>query len=97
MIAIQKESNRILSLVAQAVLAAESGETSQARELAQRALASFDEIDKAEVAAEYGKWEHWYRGDWLTGICRTRETVQNFLNYLDDPLGHMTPPIFWTG
>jgi Glycosyl hydrolase family 115 len=95
MIAIQKESNRILSLAAQAVLAAQKGDTAQAREAAQRALAAFDEIDKAEAAAEYGKWQHWYRGDWLTGIPRTRETFQSFLGYLEDPLPHMAPPIFW--
>jgi hypothetical protein len=97
MIAIQKESNRILSLSAQAVLAAENGRTSQAREAAQRALASFDDISKAEAAGEYGKWKNWYRGDWLTGVYRTREAVQSFLKYLDDPRGHMAAPIFWTG
>lgn len=97
MITIQKESNRMLALVAQAVLAAQRGERTQAREAAQRALATFDEIDRAEAAAEYGKWKNWYRGDWLTGIYRTRQAVQDFLRYLDDPLGHMAPPIFWTG
>ena len=97
MIAIHRESNRVLSLVAQAVLAAHNGQAAQARSLAQQALAAFDEIDEAESDAEYGKWKNWYRGDWLTGIYRTRETVQDFLKYLDDPLGHMAPPILWQG
>lgn len=97
MIAIHRESNRMLSLVSQALLAAESGNTAQARTYAQNAGATFDAIDKAEAAAEYGKWKNWYRGDWLTGIDRTRELVQSFQNYLDDPLSHMAPPIIWSG
>jgi hypothetical protein len=97
MIAINRESNRILWLVAQAIQQASSGETAQARETAGQAMQSFDEIKKAEAAAEYGKWTNWYRGDWLTGIDRTHEIVQHFLNYLDDPLPHMAPPLFWTG
>jgi hypothetical protein len=97
MIAINRESNRILSLVAKAVQAAGSGDAAQAREAAEQALSSFAEIHKAESAAEYGKWKNWYRGDWLTGIDRTRETIQSFLNYLNDPQSPMPPPIFWTG
>jgi hypothetical protein len=96
MIAIHRESNRILTLAAQAVLAAQDGDEVQARRAAQRALAAFDEVDKAEAAAEYDKWQHWYRGDWLTGIPRTREIFQSFLQYLDDPLSNMPPPIFWS-
>jgi hypothetical protein len=97
MIVINRESNRILSLAAEAVQAAGKGDTARAREATQQALRSFEEIDNAEAAAEYGKWKNWYRGDWLTGIGRTREVVQGFLNYLNDPLSPMTPPIFWTG
>src|SRR5215469_7079234 len=96
MIAINKESNRTLSLIAQAVLDARNGRVAEAQQLAKRALSSLDEIDRAESAAEYGKWKNWYRGDWLTGIYRTRELVQMFLNYLDDPLGHISPPAFWS-
>lgn len=97
MIAIHRESNRMLRLVAQAVQAAENGQVQQARQFAEQSLAAFDAISKAESAAEYGKWKNWYRGDWLTGVYRTRELVQIFLKHLDDPLGHMPPPIFWTG
>jgi hypothetical protein len=97
MIAIDRESNRILLLVAQAVLAADDSQTAKAHDHAEQALQAFGEIKKAEEAAEYGKWKNWYRGDWLTGIDRTHEIVQNFLDYLDDPLSHMAPPIYWTG
>jgi hypothetical protein len=97
MIAINKESNRILTLVAEAVHDAEKGDTQSARLAAQKSLGSFDEISKVEAAAEYGKWKNWYRGDWLTGIKRTRELVQMFLKHLDDPLSPMPPPVYWTG
>jgi hypothetical protein len=44
-----------------------------------------DEIQRAESAAEYGKWKNWYRGDWLAGVYRTRELVQVFSKFLEDP------------
>jgi hypothetical protein len=95
MIAIDRESNRVLRLVAQAVEDAQNGQTAQAHQAAEQSLAAFDEISKAESNAEYGKWKNWYRGDWLTGIYRTHELVETFLKQLDDPLGHMPPPILW--
>ncbi|MBV9081907.1 MAG: hypothetical protein JOZ62_04465, partial [Acidobacteriaceae bacterium] len=55
----------------------------------------FDEIQREETAAEYGNWQHWYRGDWLTGISRTREMVEILDKFLDDPETHMAPPILW--
>ena len=70
---------------------------SQARAEIDQALKAFDEIQRAESAAEYGKWKNWYRGDWLTGIYRTRELVQIFSKFLEDPLTHIAPPIFWDG
>ena len=97
MIAIGRESNRILLSVAQAVLDAKDGKTRAARTAVQRALLAFEEIAKAEKSAEYGKWKDWYRGDWLTGIPRTRELVQIFGKRLEDPLSPMPPPVFWTG
>ena len=97
MIAIGRESNRILLSVAQAVLDAKDGKTQAARTAVQRALLAFEEIAKAEKSAEYGKWKDWYRGDWLTGIPRTRELVQIFGKRLEDPLSPLPPPVFWTG
>jgi hypothetical protein len=93
MIAINKESNNILSLVAKAVLAAASGHPADARADALRTFQSFDRIGTAEAAAEYGKWANWYRGDWLTSIYRTREMVGNFLDYL--AVGRLPAPILW--
>ncbi|HLZ49622.1 MAG TPA: glycosyl hydrolase 115 family protein [Candidatus Acidoferrum sp.] len=97
MIAIGRESNRILFSVANAVQNAESGDKQGARERADQALLAFDEIFKSEKAAEYGKWKDWYRGDWLTGIHRTRELLQDFTRQLADPLSPMPPPVYWTG
>jgi hypothetical protein len=70
---------------------------SEARQEAHDALAAFDEIQRLESGAEYGKWKNWYRGDWLTGIYRTREMTQAFAKFLDDPLTHIVPPVIWDG
>jgi len=96
MIAINRESNRILFLVSKAIQDVESGKPSQAHEEVNRALKVFDEIQQVETAAEYGKWKGWYRGDWLTGIYRTRELVQLFSKFLDDPHTHVAPPVLWS-
>ena len=69
----------------------------QAHQEVAQALRAFDEIQLAEVNAEYDKWKHWYRGDWLTGIYRTREMIQMFSAFLDDPLTHLSPPLLWNG
>lgn len=97
MIAINRESNRILFRVSKAIQDAQDGRTSEAREEARQALSALDEIQQAESAAEYGKWKNWYRGDWLTGVYRTRQIVLTFPNFLDDPQTHVSPPILWDG
>ncbi|HLH08934.1 MAG TPA: glycosyl hydrolase 115 family protein [Terriglobales bacterium] len=97
MISINRESNRILYLVARGIHDAQEGKKAQARQEIAQALAAFDEIQRTESAAEYGKWKNWYRGDWLTGIYRTREIVQTLAKYLDDPLTHIAPPVVWDG
>jgi hypothetical protein len=97
MIAIDRESNHTLQSLAQAIQQAEKGETVQARTEAQHALQALEEISKAEADAEYGKWKGWYRGDWLTGIARTRELLQIFAKQLEDPWSPMPPPVYWTG
>jgi hypothetical protein len=97
MIAINRQSNRILLLLAKAIRDAATGHTPEARQETQEALQAFDEIQGMEAKAEYGKWKDWYRGDWLTGIYRTRQLVQVFSNFLEDPLTHIAPPIFWDG
>lgn len=97
MIAINRESNRTLFLVSKAIQDAQNTRTAQAREEARQALTALDEIQQAEGAAEYGKWKNWYRGDWLTGVYRTRQIIQTFTNFLDDPQTHLSPPILWDG
>ncbi|HKT26509.1 MAG TPA: glycosyl hydrolase 115 family protein, partial [Terriglobales bacterium] len=97
MIAINRQSNRILLLISKAIQDADAGRKQQAQQEARQALTAFDEIRRAEAAAEYGKWKNWYRGDWLTGVYRTREMIQTFANFLSDPETHITPPIFWNG
>jgi hypothetical protein len=97
MIAIDRESNRALQSIAEAIQHAEKGEVKEARAEAQRALEALDEIFKVEAGAEYGKWKGWYRGDWLTGIGRTRELVQIFAKHVENPSSPMPPPIYWTG
>jgi hypothetical protein len=90
-IAMNQESNRVLSLVSKAVLDYRAGDEAQARAEALEALAPLDEIRKLESGAEYGKWKNWYRGEWLDGIDHTRELVQDFVRYIDDP--DMTLPL----
>lgn len=97
MIAIDQESNRILLSVAKAVQEARAGKTKEAQTEIARTFPAFDKISRAEAGAEYGKWKNWYRGDWLTGINRTRELVRIFSKELQDPLSPMPPPAFWTG
>jgi hypothetical protein len=97
MIAINRESNHMLYLVAKAITDARAGNKAQAKQEAIEALGAFDEIQRGETAAEYGKWKNWYRGDWLTGIYRTRQMVQVFAKFLDDPLTHLDPPVLWDG
>jgi len=97
MIDINRESNRILLLVSKAIQDAGSGNKTQARQEVAQALEAFDEIQRAESAAEYGKWKNWYRGDWLTGVYRTREIVRVFSKFLDDPLTRISPPLIWEG
>ena len=49
------------------------------------------------TAAEYGKWKNWYRGDWLTGVYRTHELVQDYANHLKDPMAKLPAPASWSG
>lgn len=97
MIVINRESNRILFLISKAIQDAEGGNKAQAHQEIDQALASFDQIQRAEKAAEYGKWKNWYRGDWLTGVYRTRQLVEIFSKFLDDPETHIAPPVLWDG
>ena len=97
MITINRESNRALLLVANAVKDADAGDRDKALIEAGVALDELDFIRKSMAAAEYGKWKNWYRGDWLTGVYRTRELVQAYADHLKDPLARLPAPAAWSG
>ena len=98
MIAINRESNRMLWKVAQSIIDNEKGDQAQARADAAEALDAVTQARQAETAAEYGKWKSWYRGDWLTGVPLTQQTLQAYVQFLRDPLAAtLPPPILWNG
>jgi len=61
------------------------------------ALKALDAMQTAMHAAEYGEWKNWYRGDWLTGVYRTREIVQAYADHLKDPMAKLPGPASWSG
>jgi Ni/Co efflux regulator RcnB len=97
MITINRESNRALFDVASALQDDDAGQHAKAETEAAAALHSLDEIRQSMTAAEYGKWKNWYRGDWLTGVYRTHELVQDYANHLKDPLAKLPAPVSWSG
>jgi hypothetical protein len=97
MITINRESNHMLLNVARSLQDYDAARTDNAKAEAASALQELDSIQRSMAAAEYGKWKNWYRGDWLTGVYRTRELVQDYLNHLNDPLAKLPAPAAWTG
>ena len=97
MITINRESNRALMLVAKAVEDDEAGRTAQARSEAGDALHALDAVQESMAKAEYGQWKNWYRGDWLTGVYRTRELVQSYADHLQDRMAKLPAPMLWSG
>ena len=97
MITINRESNRALGLVAKALQDDSAGNVERAHAEALDAVKALDAIENSMHAAEYGKWKNWYRGDWLTGVYRTRELVQDYANHLADPMAKLPAPVSWSG
>ncbi len=97
MITINRESNAMLLDLARAMKDADAGDTTKAETEAAASVAALDAIEKSMAQAEYGKWKNWYRGDWLTGVYRTRELVQDYLNHLKDPMSKLPTPASWSG
>ena len=97
MITINRESNHMLFEVASSVKDANAGDTAKAQSETAEALHSLDTIQASMHAAEYGKWENWYRGDWLTGVYRTHELVQAYADHLKDPMAKLPAPASWSG
>lgn len=92
MIAINRDSNHILLQISKAVHDAQAGDRAKAKAEALSTLADFDEIKRLEKQSEYGKWQHWWRGEWLVGIDSTRALVGDFVRWLDDPETTLPPP-----
>ena len=65
--------------------------------VAAAARKSLDAVLASMHAAEYGKWKNWYRGDWLTGVYRTRELVQVYSDHLKNPMAKLPAPVSWSG
>lgn len=97
MVAINRESNRMLLEISKAILDAQKGDTAAAQRDAAEAVKAVAAIRAAQAAAEYGKWKNWYRGDWLDGVYRTQQVVEAYAAFLQDPLTHLAPPILWNG
>lgn len=97
MVAINRQSNRMLLDIAESIRDAQAGKMTEAQQEAADALTAVGEVRQAQAAAEYGKWKNWYRGDWLTGVYRTQQTLQIYAAFLKDPLTHLPPPIHWNG
>lgn len=97
MITINRESNRMLLELAQALQAEDAGDLPTAKTDTAEALRALDAVRQSMSAAEYGKWKNWYRGDWLTGVYRTHEIVQDYANHLKDPMAKLPAPTEWSG
>ncbi len=95
MIAINRESNRMLLSLSQAVVALHNGDHATAVAKTNDALAAISAIKDSEAKAEYGKWKDWYGGDWLTGVDRTQQVIAAFAAILKDPKAPIPPPIDW--
>jgi hypothetical protein len=66
-----------------------------AQQEATEAKHALEQVRQAQAAAEYGVWKNWYRGDWLTGVYRTQQTLEDYIGCLKDPLARISPPIEW--
>jgi Ni/Co efflux regulator RcnB len=97
MITINRESNRMLLDISKSIQDAENGTMADAQQETADALTAVGQVRQAQAAAEYGKWKNWYRGDWLTGVYRTQQVLQDYAAYLKDPLTHLPPPVLWSG
>lgn len=97
MITINRESNRMLLEVARSIQDYDVGNRDKALSEANDALQALDAIRASMTEAEYGKWKNWYRGDWLTGVYRTHELVQDYANHIKDPMAKLPAPMEWSG
>lgn len=97
MTAINRDSNHMLLMIARAVRDAQRGDRAKAKQEALATLPDFAEIKRLQAASEYGKWRHWWRGEWLVGIDETHAMVDAFVRWLDDPMTTLPPPVLTVG
>ncbi len=96
MIAINRDSNQMLLSLSEAVLALHKGDHATAVARTNEALGALTDLKEQESRAEYGKWQNWYRGDWLTGVDQTRALLEHFAQTLKDPNTPVPPPLEWS-
>ncbi|HEX4635676.1 MAG TPA: glycosyl hydrolase 115 family protein [Rhizomicrobium sp.] len=99
-IAFNRDGNRMLWLVSDAIRAAKAGDKAKAHQDVKEALAQVADMKRMEKGAEYGKWRNWYRGDWLVGVDEDTTMLDYFDRWIDDPLTRLPPPVIsssWQG
>jgi len=92
-ITFNRNGNRMLWLVSDAIAAVNAGDKAKAHQDVKEALAQIAEMKAMERGAEYGKWRHWYRGEWLVGVDETSALLKDFDRWIDDPLTRLPPPV----
>jgi Glycosyl hydrolase family 115 len=97
MIAINRNGNRMMEDIGRALQDEAASRRDQAGKETADALEALAETRAAMSAAEYGKWEHWYRGDWLTGEYSAQQLVQAYDDHLKDPMAKLPAPMDWAG
>lgn len=73
---------RGLSLLCRSILAQRAGQHPQAFVLASQSLWAFQESLDAMNDAEHGKWQHFFRGDWLTNVKSTLYSLDALRKYI---------------
>jgi hypothetical protein len=92
-IAINRDGNRMLWLTSDAIKNAKEGNKAKAHQDIKEALARIADIKRMEKGAEYGKWRNWYRGEWLVGVDETRDLLEYFDRWTDDPMTRLPAPV----
>ncbi len=99
-IAFNREGNRMLWLVSDAIRSTKAGDKARAHQDVKEALETIAQVKQMERAAEYGKWQHWYRGEWLVAVDETRTMLEYFDRWIDDPMTTLPAPVIsnsWQG
>ena len=99
-IAFNRDGNRLLWLVSDAIKSAQDGDKERAHRDVKEALDRIAHIKQMEKGAEYGKWRNWYRGEWLVAVDETATMLDYFDRWIDDPLTRLPAPVLsnsWQG